>query len=88
MSDLYTTPHPLAGQTVTLADGREYHIEDWNDRVFDGTSWMFMQGHAASLAFATRAALAGLPLNNEVVYGKVGPYGHLVHVEEIPGGGA
>ena len=47
-----------------------------------------MQGHAASLAFATRAALAGLPLNNEVVYGKVGPYGHLVHVEEIPGGGA
>ena len=81
-------PHPLAGQTVTLHDGSDFHIEDWNDRVFDGTSWMFMQGHPASLAYATRAALAGLPLNNEVVYGKAGPYGELVHVEELPGGGA
>ena len=87
MSDRHTTPHPLAGQIVTLADGSEFLLEDWNDRVF-GESWMFMQAHAASLAFATRAALAGLPLNNEVVYGKAGPYGELVHVEELPGGGA
>ncbi len=91
----HTTPHPLAGQTVTITAAlhgegpstHTFHVEDWNDRLF-GQSWMFMEGHAASLAYAVRSAVAGLPTDNEVVYGKVGAFGHLVHVSEITGGGA
>lgn len=93
MSTSHTTPHPLAGQTVTIAadlhgeqtTDHEFHIEDWNDRLF-GRSWMDMQGHPASLAYAMRSAVAGLPLDNEVVYGKVQGLGHLVHVSEIKDG--
>lgn len=91
----HSTPHPLAGQTVTVradlhGDGPGAHafrVEDWNDRVF-GQSWTDLEGHPASLVYAMRSALGGLPLDNEVVYGKVGPFGHLVHVSEIEGGDA
>lgn len=89
----HASPHPLAGQTVTVKallhgdDGpHEFTIEDWNDRVF-GQSWTVMQGHPASLAYAMRAAFANVPADNEVVYGKAGALGHLVHVSEIQGGG-
>ncbi|MGW1158464.1 hypothetical protein ACWD5Q_06725 [Streptomyces sp. NPDC002513] len=93
MSAQHTTPHPLAGQTVTVRadlDGEgpgahAFRVEDWNDRLF-GQSWMFMEGHPASLVYAWRSAMAGLPTDNEVVYGKVGPFGHLVHVSEIQDG--
>lgn len=93
MPSSHPSPHPLAGQTVTVRAGlddegsgvHEFRVEDWNDRLF-GASWMDMQGHPASLAYAMRSALGGLPLDNEVVYGKVGCFGHLVHVSEIQGG--
>lgn len=93
MSVQHSTPHPLAGQTVTItadlygeARGpHEFLVEDWNDRLF-GQSWMDYEGHPASLAYAVRGAMAGLPTDNEVVYGKVGGLGHLVHVSEITGG--
>jgi hypothetical protein len=86
-------PHPLAGQTVTVradlhGEGpgpHDFQVEDWNDRLF-GRSWMHMEGHPASLAYAMRSAVGGLPLDDEVVYGKVGCLGHLVHVSEIEGG--
>lgn len=88
----HAAPHPLAGQTVTLtasvhgqAGPHEFTVEDWNDRLF-GQPWTDMVGHPASLAYAVRSAAAGLPLDNEVVYGKVGCFGHLVHVSEIAGG--
>lgn len=82
---MHTTPHPLAGRTVKLANGTDFRIEDWNDRVF-GRSWADMKGHPASLAYAGRAAAAKLPLDNEVVYGKDSDsMGHLVHVSELSG---
>ncbi|MCQ9178713.1 hypothetical protein KMT30_06645 [Streptomyces sp. IBSBF 2953] len=91
---MHNTPHPLAGQTVTVTaavDGaqgpHQFRLEDWNDRVF-GQSWTHMQGNPVSLAYAMRSGLTGLPLDNEVVYGKVGPFAHLVHVSEIQGGAA
>ncbi|MGY5048242.1 hypothetical protein ACWDE0_21820 [Streptomyces sp. 900105755] len=95
MSARHTTPHPLAGETVTVkakldSSGiteHEFRLEDWNDRLF-GQSWMDMQSHPACLKYAVRSGLAGLPLDNEVVYGKVGHFGHLVHVSEIAGGDA
>jgi hypothetical protein len=98
MSTVHTSPHPLAGQTVTVTpdaflqnDGTApvpFRIEDWNDRLF-GQSWMEMQGHPACLKYAVRSGLSGLPLDNEVVYGKCDDgFGHLVHVSEIQGGAA
>lgn len=81
--------HELAGTTVTLeltrngqgiASGAEFTVEDWWDRI-TGKSWMFAQGNPAALAYAGRAA--ALPLDDEVVYGKIGGLGHLVHVSEL-----
>jgi hypothetical protein len=82
-------PHPLAGQTVK-AEIRDqggnavvdYRIEDYWDRVV-GQSWMDSAGNPAALVYAMRSAMAGLPLNDEVLYGKVGSFGHLVHVSEL-----
>lgn len=84
---LHPQPHPLAGQTVTVdlgyGDGPEsYVIEDWWDRVSGGVSWMDAAYNPACLKYAMRSAVAGLPLDNEVVYGKAG-FGHLVHVSEL-----
>lgn len=78
-------PEPLAGQEIKLTAGsiaETLRVEDWNDRVF-GQSWMDMAGHPASLSYAMRSAMAGLPLDNEVVYGKAQGLGHLVHVSEF-----
>lgn len=84
--------HPLARKTVTvnlkgkpyenLVDGCKYTVEDWVENVMGG-SWMFQQGNPACLIFAMRSAMAKMPLDNEVVYGKVGPLGYLVHVSEL-----
>lgn len=89
---MHTASHPLAGRTVTLnlkskdapdiATGSEFRVEDYWDKITGG-SWMTAQGNPAALKFAMRSGLAGLPLDDEVVYGKVGPYGHLVHVSEL-----
>lgn len=89
----HTTPHPQAGETVTVqfAGGRhpqlppgeyQYRIEDWWDHLTGG-SWTRAQGNPAALMYAIRAIVGGLPGDDEVVYGKIGNYGHLVHVSEI-----
>ncbi|MEU8264435.1 hypothetical protein AB0C02_27915 [Micromonospora sp. NPDC048999] len=84
-------PHPLAGQTVTIrADavdlgGQQYRVEDWWQNVA-GISWMDAEGNPAALTYAIRSAIAGLPTDNEVLYGKVGSFGHLVHVSELETG--
>jgi hypothetical protein len=64
--------------------GSEYRVEDWWDRVY-GSSWMDAQGNPAALVYALRSASQsyGVPLDDEVLYGKIGPFGHLVHVSEI-----
>lgn len=96
---MHHTPHPLAGQTVTVmptaplhtytdTEPIEFRVEDWNDRAF-GRSWMYFEGHPASLGYALRSAQGGLPTDNEVVYGKCPRgFGHLVHVSEIQDGAA
>lgn len=88
MGAIHPEPHELAGQTVRINDdvpeigGADYRIKDWWDRV-SGGSWMDAEGNPACLVYALRSAIAGLPLDNEVVYGKVGGLGHLVHVSQI-----
>lgn len=87
--------HPLAGQTVTLnikpsgnprlddeLKGQQYRIEDYWQNVA-GKSWMDCNGNPACLKYAMRAGFAHLPTDNEVVYGKVGSFGHLIHISEL-----
>jgi len=91
---LHPEAHPLAGQTVTIREGvtdpaqgavvggAHYRLEDWWDRI-TGKSWGDSRGNPACLQYAMRAVANGLFPDDEVVYGKVGAFGHLVHVSEI-----
>jgi hypothetical protein len=78
---MHTEPHPLAGETVLVYDD-SFQVEDWWDR-FYGKSWMVSEGNIAAYQYAIRSALAGLPIDDEVVYGKIGDFDHLVHVSEL-----
>jgi hypothetical protein len=90
---MHTESSPLAGKTVTvhpvepiqvLVDGAEFQVEDWWDTLTGG-SWMFADGNPACLGYAMRSGFSGgkIPLDNEVLYGKVNGLGYLVHVSEI-----
>ncbi len=86
--------HPLAGKTIRLnlakaknvrdpdnLDGAEYRLEDWWDR--EMKSWMDCIGNPAAMKYGIRSGLSGLPFDDEVVYGKVGILGHIIHVSEL-----
>lgn len=81
-------PSAYAGKTVKIrADvavlgGQEYRVEDWWINVAGG-SWMDANGNPAALQYAARSGFAGLPLDNEVLYGKVDGLGYIVHISEI-----
>lgn len=93
---MHSETHPRAGQTVKLnvassltaekltaeLAGQEFVIEDWWDHLTGG-SWMDAVGNPAALKYALRSGALFLPLDNEVVYGHVGPFGHLVHASEL-----
>lgn len=90
---IHAEPSSLAGTTVIVDIGngtQEYRVEDYWDRV-SGGSWMWAKGNPAALNYAVRTALAGakagrrVPLDDEVLYGKIGSFGHLVHVSEVQG---
>jgi len=93
---MHERQHPLAGRRVRLPDGlllsegdaspvnRDYYIEDWWDRVA-GESWRDARGNPAVLQYAARVAANRLPSNDDVVYGKVGALGYLLHVTEVEG---
>jgi len=85
----------MAGKTVRIKagivhpqvenfGGSEYRLEDWWDRCA-GKSWMRCDRNPACLIYAIRIgfALEPLPNDDEVVYGKVGHLGHLLHVSEL-----
>ena len=84
--------HLLAGKTVKvqlttnavqlLIDGARFVVDDWWINVA-GKSWMVCEGNPACLIYAMRSGFGGLPMDNEVVYGHVGPLGYLVHVSEL-----
>lgn len=77
--------HPKAFETVRVninGEIHEFQLEDWWHRV-SGQYWMDSDGNPAALRYAIRVMQQGLPLDNRVVYGKIGPFGHLVHETEI-----
>lgn len=95
---MHNTTSPLAGKTVKLKpgikhphipefEGSDFRVEDWQDRVF-GKSWMFCDGNPACLIYAMRTGLAKIPVptDDNVLYGKVGGQGCLVHLSEIEEG--
>lgn len=92
---MHSEKSPLAGQTVKIkADvkhpqvkdfgGSDYRVEDWWDKVA-GQSWMDCKGNPACLVYAARTGFSSqnIPPDDEVLYGKVGCLGHLVHISEI-----
>jgi hypothetical protein len=90
---MHDAPHPFAGKTVRIRKevkhpqfpnfgGSEFLLEDWWDRVA-GKSWMHCDGNPACLVYAMRTSGKKVPIDDEVVYGKMRSYGHLVHVSEI-----
>lgn len=91
---IHENEHPLSGQTVKVNLQRkagpaiepgehEFIIEDWWDRLTGGTWKHPKHPNWASTHYQATAPLAGLPLDNEVVYGHIERLGYLVHVGEI-----
>ncbi|WP_116102991.1 hypothetical protein [Rhodococcus qingshengii] len=86
-STIHPDRHPQAGTAVTIdvpgIGAGEYWIEDWWDRAA-GMSWMVADGNPAALKYAIRVGFSNLPVDNEVVYGHLGSFGHLIHTSELP----
>lgn len=89
---IHSEPSELAGKTVKLKStvkhpqfelgGQDFRVEDWHDRLM-GKSWMDCEGNPACYIYGMRIAPNKLPMDNEVLYGKVGHFGHLIHISEI-----
>lgn len=81
----------FAGQTVKVKDeiqkfgGADFTIEDYWQNVSGGLSWMESNGNPAAMMYAIRTGSQGFrtPIDNEVVYGKIGLSGYLFHVSEL-----
>ncbi len=93
MKVLHNEASEYAGKTVKIKPGAEhpqvsdfggseFRVEDWWDRLGQG-SWMFCQGNPACMIYALRSVQERLPVDDEVLYGKIGSFGHLVHISEI-----
>ena len=74
--------HPLAGMVVKLKNGQLYAVEDWADRVLGRSVWI-ADGNPAALKYAIRSAMSGFPIDNNLLYGKIGMFGEIVHESEI-----
>lgn len=86
MTAIHTTPCPMAGKTLQW-QGEPFRVEDWWDRV-SGGSWAWAQGNPAALGYAMRLLGTDIPDDDEVVYGKRGALGYLVHISELTEGEA
>lgn len=62
--------------------GTEYLVEGYWDEV-TGKSWRVSSENPAALNYLARVSRQHLPIDNDVLYGKIGPYGFLVHISEV-----
>lgn len=69
---------PTAPKDVPLT----YVVEGYWDEI-TGKSWMWSNGNFAAMNYGMRSGLKGLPTDDNVLYGKIGALGYLVHVSEI-----
>jgi len=92
---IHQTDSPLKGKTVKIKanakhpqvknfGGSEFLVENWWDKV-SGGSWMFADGNPACMIYAIRTGFSEntVPIDDEVLYGKIGCFGHLVYISEI-----
>jgi len=81
--------HPLAGKTVTLKskdaliDGQKFWVEDWVINMPGNKSWQDLDGNICALNYAVKAAVNDIPPDDEVIYGKIGSLGYMVHISEL-----
>lgn len=80
--------HHLAGQAVIIKRGslagEEYKIDDWQINVYGGQSWMHANGNPAALDYdALRGGRENLPIDDNVLYGKIGSFGKMIHISEL-----
>lgn len=68
---------------VCLSD-QEFLVEDWWQNVY-GHSWKASDGNPAALSYAFRTGMSGgkIPTDDEVLYGKIGMFGYLLHLSEL-----
>lgn len=95
----HDSPHPRANQAVQvrfngghfqLPDSppdalHDFILEDWWDHLTD-TPWIMsaMDGNPAAIVYGIRLGESPtIPHDGEVVYGKIGAFGHLVHTSEL-----
>ena len=83
--------HPQAGKKVIVYPKHEiqnlvkeaiYELEDWWENIGEH-SWYESAGNPACLQYTARSGMGNLPMDDEVVYGKIGHLGYLVHVSEL-----
>lgn len=80
--DTMRTASPYAGMTVKTKNGQDFTVEDWWQNVF-GESWMRSDGNFAAMKYGIHAAMTNLPIDNEVLYGKIDGFGVLLHISEL-----
>lgn len=67
---------PHKGKTLKIKSGvpniggLDFEVEDWWENV-SGKSWQVHEGNPASLMYAMRVAQQNLPLDNDVLYGRI-----------------
>lgn len=76
---------PGAGKAPFIGDlgGQVFLVEDWWENVY-GRSWMVADGNPAAMVYGIRIGMNGtVPIDNEVLYGKINGQGCLLHVSEL-----
>ena len=72
--------------TGQLGEGQIFEAEDYWINLPGNKSWMWSDGNPACLEYAMRTALQTFKVpqfDDLVVYGKIGPFGHLFHETEL-----
>lgn len=65
-----------------VVPGALYRVEGrWKE--ITGKSWMTSDGNFAAMHYGMRNGMTNLPIDDEVVYGKIGSLGHIVHISEL-----
>lgn len=99
MTEIHTEDHPLRDKTVRLNEkardplremivpGAEFRVDNWADRMDERRLPWHQAGNWASKHYLDRllilAGSTGINPDDEVVYGHIGHYGHLVHASEL-----
>lgn len=63
---------------------KEFIVEDWWENVY-GASWRNADGNIAALSYAIRIGLrhGAVPLDDDVLYGKIDGMGYIFHLTEL-----